>query len=185
MEFCIELIWIGAMDFRRLILSSTLIGLGVAILSRLPLTSVCDLFFCGWAWMAGFLAVWHYNYLGGGMQDEAGQTVKAKPIGMREGMILGAMAGLIATLIGAVLYYYQLQFIGVDNLLEGASGIFGISESELWETFPTIGISREATIALFDLLIRIFIYPSLSSLGGYLGAVFFIRRAKNEPPSIA
>lgn len=173
------------MDFRRLILSSTLIGLGIAILSRLPFTSMCDLFLCGWAWMAGFLAVWHYNYLGGGVEDEDGRTVKVEPIGMRDGMILGAMAGLIATLIGAILYYYQLQFWGVDNLIESASSIFSVNESEFWETFPSVGLSREATITLFDLFIRIFIYPSFSSLGGYLGAVFFIRQAKNEPPTPA
>ena len=173
------------MDFRRLILSSTLVGLGVAILSRLPITSICDFFLCGWAWVAGFLAVWHYNYLGGGVEDEAGQVVKGKPIGMRDGMILGAMAGLVATLIGGVLYYYYLQFIGVDNLLKSAASIVGASENELWGAFPTIGLSREATLTLFDLLIRIFVYPAFSALGGYLGAVFFIQRAKKEPPSIA
>lgn len=173
------------MDFRRLILSSTLIGLAIAILSRLPFTSMCDIFLCGWAWMAGFVAVWHYNFLGGGVEDEEGRKVKIEPIGMRDGMIVGAMAGLIATLIGTVLYYYQLQFIGVENLLQSASDIFGVSESELWKSFPTVGMSREATIALFDLLIRIFVYPSFSSLGGYLGAVFFISRAKKEPPTVA
>ena len=172
------------MDFRRLILSSTLVGLGIAILSRLPITSMCDIFLCGWAWMAGFVAVWHYNYLGGGVEDVDGHKVRSEPISMRDGMIVGAMAGLIATLIGAVLYYYQLQFIGVENLLKSASSLFGISENELWESFPTIGMSREATITLFDLLIRIFVYPSFASLGGYLGAVFFIRRAKNEPPTV-
>jgi hypothetical protein len=163
-------------NYKNVILSSLLAGLGVAILSRLPLTSLCNLFFCGWLWVGSIFSVWHYNYLS---TDEEGDR---EPITWQNGMFVGFLTGFIAALVGGIIYYYSLTAIGAESLVSRAGELMGIDETVIWESFPTTGLSKEALLTIFDLVFNLILYPVIGSMGGIIGVSLFKRRKNQEAP---
>lgn len=123
-------------------------GLSGAVLttlfSNLPIIGIVNCVLCAWFWAGGMFAVWLYRRLGGGMPT------------MRQGLIIGALTGLLAGVLG-----FALSFAGVSGL-QGlmqdlpADATAGMEEIPAWGAivFNLMGV-------LFNII--------FGTLGGWLG----------------
>jgi hypothetical protein len=164
------------MDLRRLLLSGSLAGALIALLSRLPLIGLVNLLFWGWVWAGSLFAAWHYNYLGGGQSGEE------RNITLREGRLVGGFAGLVGAAVGGVIFYFYLQFIGLDELVAFAASLLGISSEELLASLPQ-NSDPFLSMALINAAVNACIYPFIGFTGGAIGARLFGRAGMPTPPT--
>ncbi len=164
------------MDIRRLIFSGTLAGLGMAILTKVPILSLGNTLCCAWIWLGTALAAWHYNYLGGG---EGGQE---RNISLPEGIAVGVFSGIVAAAVGAFIHFYLLQSVDVNELLTTIAQILGSTEEIIIESLPFETSSLEATLTIIDLIGNLFIYSVIGVFGGAFGARLFGKRP--EPAAL-
>lgn len=154
-------------DIRRLLLSASLAGLGMAILGRIPVLNTLNLLCCGWIWLGSIFAAWHFNYLG------AGEEGQERNILLPQGVAAGSLAGIIAALVGGVLFYYFLGAVGVDSLISATAQLMGVEENLVWDSLPNLGLSKNALLTLTDLAINLLVYPIIGAIGGGVGTLLF------------
>lgn len=144
-------------------------GAAAGLLSALPLANC---FCCLWIIAGAALAVYLYA------RDSS------KPVSSSDGLLLGTLTGLIATIIDFFLsipfqamnlafarrfleslaqFTEEMPFHWEDWLKEGATGQF---------SFP---------LAIFTLMIRAIMFAGLGAVGGAIGASLFGQRFKKPP----
>ncbi len=124
-------------------------GLAIGILSVLPVVSLVNIVCCAWAIGGGILAV--YLYL---------KTNPAVPLQMGEGIMLGALAGLVGGVIYASIYIPLLLFTSLSRQYEQIMRQFGVAE-----------INRGFYV--FGALITLLMYTLMAGVGGALGVKLF------------
>ena len=127
-------------------------GLAIGILSVLPVVSQVNIVCCAWAIGGGILAV--YLYL---------KTNTAAPLQMGEGIMLGALAGLVGGVIYASIYIPLLLFTSLSRQYEQIMRQFGVAE-----------INRGFYV--FGALITLVMYTLMAGVGGALGVKLFEKR---------
>jgi len=163
------------MDIKRLLLSAALAGTGMALLSSLPVLSLCNLFFCGWIWIGSIFAAWHYDYLGDSEQEEV------KSLRTRDGAIVGALSGLIAAVIGGVIYAFMIASLGAENVLSTVSEVLGIDPAAYQQMFADANLESESALTAANLILNLPIYTIIGSVGGSIGALVVARRRELPP----
>lgn len=156
-------------------------GGGMAgVLSALPLANC---FCCLWIIVGAALAVYLYA------RDSS------MPVSSSDGLLLGILAGLIATIID---FFLSIPFQAINlafsrRLLESLAQ-FTEEIPVNWEDWLKEGpVGRFSfPLAVFTLIIRAIIFAGLGAIGGAIGASLFGRRSERpqgppsaRPPSIS
>jgi hypothetical protein len=169
-------IWIGIVDLKRLLLTSSLAGLAMGVLTVVPIVSLCNLLFCGWIWAGAIFSAWHYDYLGSGVKDEDGTLLPERRITNAEGATVGTLSGMLAASVASLLYYFYYASIGMDEWTQAAAGIFGIPPGVIRESIPNLGFSEVMNLSAYQFILFLFIFSAIGSFGGLLGAMWVRRR---------
>ena len=143
----------------------------MALLSRLPYVSAINFFCCAWIWLGSFFAAWHYKYLGGGVEGESGR------ISLHQGILVGALSGIIAALAGAILNYFFLTSMGVESIVSMTAELFAVEEALVWESLPSGDLPVEMSLSIIDFAVNSLVYTFVGAIGGGIGATFLSRGA--------
>lgn len=149
------------MNARSFLLSSLIAGAVIGLLGNLPVVNFVNCLLCLWVWTGGLLAVYIYGRF---QKGQAGLS----PV---QGAGLGALAGLIGALLGAVVFLATSPLsIPLFNNLALLLQI----EGDL--PFGAGGFQEIAVTTLIFLVINLVLYPIFGALGGLIGSAVFKAR---------
>ncbi|MCX7973332.1 MAG: hypothetical protein N3B16_02370 [Candidatus Aminicenantes bacterium] len=143
-------------------------GVAAGFLSSLPLANC---FCCLWIILGAFLAVFLYS------RD------LAKPLSLADGLLLGILSGLVATIID---FFLSIPFQAINAALASR---FLETLAQFTEEIPFnwdrwLERSEMARLGFplifFTLILRTFIFVGLGAVGGALGVAFFGRRKRGS-----
>jgi len=144
-------------------------GLAAGVLSALP---VANCFCCLWIIAGAVLAVYLY------VRDSS------QPVSSSDGLLLGLLTGLMATLIDFFLSIpFQAMNLAFARRFLETMAQFTEEMPLNWEDWLKEGpIGRFSfPLAIFTLMIRAIIFAALGAIGGAIGASLFGRRPKKPP----
>lgn len=148
-------------------------GVAAGLLSALP---VANCFCCLWIIVGAALAVYLYA------RDSS------KPVSSSDGLLLGILTGLIATIIDFFLSipFQAMNLAFARRLLESLAQFTEEMPFNLEDWFKEGSIGRLSfPLSIFTLMIRAIIFAGLGAIGGAIGASLFGRRFEKPqgPPS--
>jgi len=144
-------------------------GLAAGVLSALP---VANCFCCLWIIAGAVLAVYLYG------RDSS------QPVSSSDGLLLGILTGLIATLVDFFLSIpFQAMNLAFARRFFETMAQFTEEIPLNWEDWLKEGpVGRFSfPLAIFTLMIRAIIFAALGALGGAIGVSLFGRRPKKPP----
>ncbi|HSB67221.1 MAG TPA: hypothetical protein VLD65_11630 [Anaerolineales bacterium] len=136
-------------------------GAAVSLLvANLPFISFVNCLLCSGFWGSAIFAVWLYHRLG-------------NVVSIRKGVMVGALSGLIAGILGFALSFVGLA--GLQGMLNNAQQILPPDATKGMEDIPAWGAY------IFNFLGVLF-EVGAGTLGGWIGAVIFDpnRQSKKE-----
>jgi hypothetical protein len=147
------------MNRRAFWIAVLIAGLGMAVLSSIPILSLANYLAFFWVWTRCILGAWLYRRFGG----------LASP---GRGALVGAASGLVGALAGALLStiftaagltaLYSLQSKPADDLMGGAVGSLVLA----------------GAYSFAKLILNVFLYPLVGAIGGAAGGLFFRPKPK-------
>ena len=146
------------MNFKALAFASGLAGIGIGILSGIPIISWVNCLFCGWVILGSMGSTFLYKKF-----SEDYEVVQAP-----QGALVGALSGLVGAVVGTIVSFsfsFVLNLIGFG--LDTASGADDFGFSTL----------LSGAGSLIGLVINIFAYPIFGAIGGLIGGAIFGRSA--------
>ncbi len=156
------------MNSRAFLLSVGIAGVVMAILSNLPLISICNCLLCMWVWGSSILAVYLYRNF-----DKTGPMLS-----VGQGVALGIAAGVVGGIIGAII---SAIFAGANT---AAMLDFLRSQESLRPYLDTYGgLIQSGGFHLLGSLFSIVIYAIFGAVGGII-ATTLIWKAP-VPPAIS
>lgn len=141
------------MNAKNLLLASLIGGLVIAVLSNFPFINWLNCVLCMWVWLGGIFAAWLYK------RFEGSVTVG-------QGAAVGALAGLIAGLTGAVISL--LGFTGTRAALDAMSQYLG---PEVTGGIDLGELAGPMTVVASIMNILVFIFFGV--IGGLIGGAIF------------
>jgi hypothetical protein len=147
-------------------------GLVIGILSALPIVGAFNLCCCTWVITGGLLASYVL------------QSNTAEPITAGDGAIVGLLAGLLGAVVYAVvslplnLLLGPLQQRAATQILQSIPDV----PPELRDTFSNMGGTTVTALGVIvGFVMMLFVGAIFSTVGGLLGAVFFKNKASRPP----
>ena len=139
-------------------------GLAIGILSALPIVGAFNLCCCMWVITGGLLAAYVL------------QSNTSNPISAGDGAIVGLLAGLLGAVVYAVvslplnLLLGPVQQRAITQMLESIRDV----PPELRDTFSNMGGTAVTAIGvLMGFVMMLFVGAIFATVGGLLGSVFF------------
>ncbi len=163
------------LNSRSLLLSALVAGVGMGLLSSLPLLACVNCLFFAWVWGGGIAAVALYR-----------RNENQPYLSITQGLVIGAAAGIVGGLVGAVasalLGQAATAFSGMIRGLAGEGGEGLIPNLLLSGGFSMLGG-----------LIKIILYTILGAVGGLIATTLIWKTptaplppppAYNPPPQM-
>lgn len=144
------------MNTRSFLLSSLLAGALIGTLANLPILNLINCFLCIWVWLGGALSVVFYRrFQGTGPAPTPGQ-----------GAGLGAVSGLIGTLVGFVVYSLT-SFISMP-IFASVGRFFQVEDIPFETSLPSL--ASVLASAFFFFLLNVVAYPLFGAISGLIAA---------------
>ena len=149
------------MNTKNLLISALVGGVVTEILTNVPVVSLLTCVFCVSFWIGPLLAVWLYRR----MQGE---------VSMKQAIGIGALAGVIAGVIGFILSFFNLAGVGdLSQALRPMAQNLQISEEDL----KNIEAMTTGLGGIVFNLIGVAVTIAFGAIGGVIGGAIF----KNRP----
>jgi hypothetical protein len=137
------------LNSRSLLLSGLIAGIGIGLLSNIPLIACVNCLLLAWVWGGGIGAVYLYR-----------RYENRPPLTLTQGLVIGAVAGAIGAVIGGVasllLGSLSAAFTTVLNNLAGENGT----------TIPSYLLN--SGFSLLGALFNIILYGIFGAIGGLI-----------------
>jgi hypothetical protein len=144
------------MNMRALLLSSLIAGVGIALLSAIPIVSLVNCVLCGWVWGGGIGATYLYRRLGG-----------VAPVSVGTDVAVGVLAGVIAAVIATV----------IDLVLGSSSAALAAAMQSIPANSLPPALANPAALTGFSLVLRLISFILFGLVGGFLGSLIFKSKA--------
>lgn len=151
------------MNTKNLLIAGSVGGLATVILTNVPFLNLLTCVFCASFWVGPLFAVWLYRRLDG-------------QVTLNQGLGIGALAGVVAGLIGFILSFFNLA--GVGDLAEIMSGMPGVQPQDLQQMEAMFS---GPLLILFN-LIGAFITFIFGVVGGLIGGAIFKSKTAGATP---
>ena len=144
------------MNIRALLITSTVAGIVMGLLSNLPIIYLVNCIACIWLWGSGIFAAWFYQRL----------SAPITTITSGQGAIVGTLSGIIGAIVGTIASVI-FGGIGLGTIWAPSGSLEDIANS----IGLHLGIASILGIVLF--IIYILIYPVFGAIGGVIGSTIF------------
>lgn len=138
------------LNTRALLISGLIAGVGIGLLSHIPLVSCVNCLLLGWVWGGGIGAVYLYR-----------QNEHQPYLTTTQGLVIGAVAGVIGAIIGAI----------AGLLLGGLTAAFTqavLSYTGRSDVNVLPNLLVGAGFSVLRLILDIFLYAIVGAIGGLI-----------------
>ena len=149
------------MNTKNLLIAAGVGGLVTEILTNVPILNLLTCLICVSFWIGPLFAVWLYRRLQG-------------EVTLNQGIGIGALAGVIAGLIGFVLSFFNMA--GVGDLPEVLRSMPGMQEQDLQQMQALFS----GPMLIFFNLIGVGITIFFGAVGGLIGGALFRPRSQQS-----
>lgn len=149
------------LNTRSLLMAGAIAGVGIGLLSNIPLIACLNCLLLAWVWGGGIGAVYLYR-----------QYQNLTPLTIPQGLVIGAVAGVIGALVGGVV---GLVFGGLSTAFSAMiNSMAGDSSNFIPSFLFTSGVTALSIIG------NVFLYGIVGAIGGLL-ATALIWKAPTPP----
>ena len=155
------------LNSRSLLIAAAIAGVGMAVLSAIPIISLVNCLLCGWVWGGAIFAVWLYKRYENGAPVTPGQ---------------GVVIGLVAALIGAVINWLLAALMGGASAAALGPALDQLPDAESRQMLRDLVAS--GGFSILGLLFSLVIYSIFGVVGGLIGSAIFGNRPVSPPPTV-
>jgi hypothetical protein len=142
----------------KAITAAAIAGVGIGILSAIPIVGAVNCLLCGWVWGGGIFAIWLYKRQSGALGVESGQ-----------GAMIGGLAGIIGGLVSGVLGL-ALSSLSGGTAAQIAAITAQMDPQQLEQFKPVLDAVASGGVGIASICISAGIFAVFGAIGGLIGA---------------
>ena len=139
--------------------AAAIAGVGIGLLSAIPVLNFVNCLLCAWVWGGGIFAVWLYKRNSGDLSVQSSQ-------GAMMGLVAGLIGGLISGVLGALLGAGSLD--AVTSSLQSQMASMDSAQREQMQMM--IDAMASGGLGILGICMSVGIFAIFGLIGGLIGA---------------
>ena len=139
--------------------AAAIAGVGIGLLSSIPILNLVNCLLCAWVWGGGILAIYLYKRNAG---DVAVQSSQGALIGLVAGVIGGLIAGVLGAVLGAG------SFAAIASQMQSQMSSLDPAQQEQMKAM--VDAMASGGLGIVTVCMSVVIYGVFGLIGGLIGA---------------